>query len=137
MSLDEPEPVDSVLTFLNGYDTQEYSWVKATAVSLSLRILFVTLQNTNNDVVCGSAGESLVLLVLWIVLVVDDEVEYRSSPIWIGDQYFLAYRAGARSVLVGGSSSILTVGELRACTKLPAGTSAHLGPSLESTSAAT
>ena len=47
MSLDEPEPVDSVLTFLSGYDTLEYSWVKATAVSVHLRILFVTLQNTN------------------------------------------------------------------------------------------
>ena len=37
--LDEPEPVDSALTFLSGYDTQEYS--------TSLRILFVTLQSTN------------------------------------------------------------------------------------------
>ena len=26
MSLDEPEPVDCVLTFLSGYDTLEYSW---------------------------------------------------------------------------------------------------------------
>ena len=50
MSLDEPEPVDSVLTFLSGYDTLEYSWVKATMVSVRLRILFVTLQNTNNEV---------------------------------------------------------------------------------------
>ena len=48
MSLDEPEPIDSVLTFLSGYDTLEYSWVKATAVSVRLRILFVTLQNTNS-----------------------------------------------------------------------------------------
>ena len=48
MSLDEPEPVDSVLTFLSGYDTLEYSWVKTTAVSVRLRILFVTLQNTNS-----------------------------------------------------------------------------------------
>ena len=47
MPLDEPEPVDSVLTFLSGYDTLEYSWVKATAVSVRLRILFVMLQNTN------------------------------------------------------------------------------------------
>ena len=47
MSLDEPEPIDSVLTFLHGYDTLEYSWVKATAVSVRLRILFVTLQSTN------------------------------------------------------------------------------------------
>ena len=47
MSLDEPEPVDSVLTFLSGYDTLEYSWVKATVVSVRLQILFVTLQNTN------------------------------------------------------------------------------------------
>ena len=47
VSLDEPEPVDSVLTFLNGYDTLEYSWVKATVVSVRLRILFVMLQNTN------------------------------------------------------------------------------------------
>ena len=48
MSLDEPEPIDSILTLLYGYDTLEYSWVKATAVSVRLRILFVTLQNTNN-----------------------------------------------------------------------------------------
>ena len=48
VSLDESEPVDSVLTFLSGYDTLEYSWVKATAVSVHLRILFVTLQNTNS-----------------------------------------------------------------------------------------
>lgn len=47
MSLDEPEPVDSVLRFLSGYDTLEYSWVKATAISVLLRILLVTLQNTN------------------------------------------------------------------------------------------
>ena len=47
MSLDEPEPVDIVLTFLSGYDTPEYSWVKATVVSVRLRILFVTLQSTN------------------------------------------------------------------------------------------
>ena len=46
--LGQPEPVGSVLTFPNGYDTLEYSWVKATAVSVRLRILFVTLQNTNN-----------------------------------------------------------------------------------------
>ena len=45
---------------------------------------------SNDDVVCGSIGESLVLLVLRIGIVVDDEVEYRGSLIWIGDQYFLA-----------------------------------------------
>ena len=33
VSLDEPESVDSVLTFLSGYNTLEYSWVKATTVS--------------------------------------------------------------------------------------------------------
>ena len=55
VSLDEPEPVDSVLTFLNGYDTLEYSWVKATAVSVRLQILFVMLQSTNklSDAVAG------------------------------------------------------------------------------------
>ena len=47
MSLDEPEPVDSVLLFLSGYDTLEYSWVKATVVSVRLRILFATLQDIN------------------------------------------------------------------------------------------
>ena len=47
MSLDEPEPIDSILTLLSEYDTLEYSWVKATAVSVRLLILFVTLQNTN------------------------------------------------------------------------------------------
>ena len=45
--LGQPEPVGSVLTFLNGYDTPEYSWVKATAVSMRLQILFMMLQNTN------------------------------------------------------------------------------------------
>ena len=48
MSLDDPEHVDNILTFLSGYDTLEYSWVKATAVSVRLRILFMTLQSTNN-----------------------------------------------------------------------------------------
>ena len=48
MSLDEPEPVDRLLTFPNGYSTLEYSWVKATMVSMSLRILFMPLQSTNN-----------------------------------------------------------------------------------------
>ena len=43
VSLDEPEAVDSVLTFLSGYDTPKYFWVKATAVSVRLQILFVTL----------------------------------------------------------------------------------------------
>jgi len=33
--------------FPSGYDTLEYSWVKATSVSVRLRILFVTLQNTS------------------------------------------------------------------------------------------
>ena len=45
---------------------------------------------SDDDIVCGSTGESLVLLVLRIGLVVDDEVEYRGSPIWIDGQYFLA-----------------------------------------------
>ena len=45
--LDEPKPVDSVLTFLSGYDTLEYFWVKPIAVSVRLRILFMTLQSTN------------------------------------------------------------------------------------------
>ena len=48
VSLYELEPIDSVLTFLSGYDTLEYSWVKATMVSVRLRILFLTLQSTNN-----------------------------------------------------------------------------------------
>src|SRR6185312_3041782 len=45
--LGQHEPVGSVLTFPSGYDTLEHSWVKATAVSVRLRILFVMLQNTN------------------------------------------------------------------------------------------
>ena len=49
VSLDESKPVDSALTFPSGYDTLEYSWVKATAVSVRLQILFVTLQNTNKE----------------------------------------------------------------------------------------
>ena len=47
VSLDEPKPIDSAVTFLSGYDTLEYSYVKATAVSVRLRILFVALQSTN------------------------------------------------------------------------------------------
>jgi hypothetical protein len=54
--VDEPEPVGSVLTFLNGYDTPEYSWVKATTVSIRLLILFVTLQS-NNKLSGAVAGE--------------------------------------------------------------------------------
>ena len=46
--LGQPEPVGSVLTFPSRYDTLEYSWVKVTAVSVRLQILFVTLQNTNS-----------------------------------------------------------------------------------------
>ena len=61
--MDEPEPVDSVLKFLSGYDTLEYSWVKATVVSMRLWILFVMLQNTNNAAVhsmnLGPCGEYL------------------------------------------------------------------------------
>ena len=48
VSLDEPEPVDSILMFLSGYDILEYSWVKATVVSVRLRILSMMLQNTNS-----------------------------------------------------------------------------------------
>ena len=48
--LGQPEPVGSVLMFLSGYDTLEYFWVKATAVSVRLRILFVKLQNTNTAI---------------------------------------------------------------------------------------
>ena len=45
--LGQPKLVGSVLTFPSGYDILEYSWVKATSVSMCLWILFVTLQNTN------------------------------------------------------------------------------------------
>ena len=45
--LGQPKPVGSVLMFPSGYDTLEYSWLKATMVSVRLRILFMTLQNTN------------------------------------------------------------------------------------------
>ena len=47
VSLDKPEPVDSVLTLLSGYDKLEYSWMKAIAVFVRLLISFVMLQNTN------------------------------------------------------------------------------------------
>ena len=33
--MDEPEPIDSVLKFLSGYDTLEYSWVKASIRALA------------------------------------------------------------------------------------------------------
>jgi len=46
--LGQSEPLDSVLTFPSGCDTLEYSWVKVIAVSMRLRILFMTLQSTNN-----------------------------------------------------------------------------------------
>ena len=45
--LGQPEPVGSVPTSPSGYDTLEYTWVKAIVISVRLRILFVTLQNTN------------------------------------------------------------------------------------------
>jgi hypothetical protein len=63
--LDEPEPVDSALTFPSGYDTLEYSRVEATAVSVRLRILFVALQSTNNDRLspCQSGQQQHVALV--------------------------------------------------------------------------
>ena len=41
---------------------------------------------SDDDVVCGSTGESLVLLILRVGLIIDDEVKYQGSPIWIGDQ---------------------------------------------------
>ena len=41
VSLDETEPVDSILTY--PHDTLEYLWVKATAVSVRLQIYFVML----------------------------------------------------------------------------------------------
>jgi len=45
---------------------------------------------SDDDIACGSTGESLVLLILRVGLIIDDEVKYQGSPIWIGDQYFLA-----------------------------------------------
>ena len=66
MSLDEPKPVDSVLMFLSRYDTLEYSWVKATVVSARLRILFMTLQNTNKDLkILGQTQISLLAAPSW------------------------------------------------------------------------
>jgi hypothetical protein len=44
---------------------------------------------SDDDIVCGSASESLMLLVLRIGLIVDDEIKDRGSPIWIGNEYFL------------------------------------------------
>ena len=61
MSLDEAEPVDSVLTFLSGYDTLEYYWVKDTAVSVRLRILFVTLQSTNSHLISIYSSQTALL----------------------------------------------------------------------------
>ena len=62
VSLDEPEPIDCVLMFLSGYDKLEYSWVKVTAVSVHLRILFVTLQNTNRPLTTGPGGFNHILV---------------------------------------------------------------------------
>ena len=45
--------------------------------------------SSDDDVVCGSAGESLVLLVLRVGLVIDDEIKDWSSPIRGGDEHFL------------------------------------------------
>ena len=59
----QPEPVDSVLMFLSGYDTLEYYWVKATAVSMRLRILFVMLQST--DKLSGAIVGERQLHYLW------------------------------------------------------------------------
>jgi hypothetical protein len=40
--------LDNILTFLSGYDTLEYSWVKALMIFVRMQILFVTLQNVNS-----------------------------------------------------------------------------------------
>ena len=56
--LGQPEPIGSVLTFPSGYDTLEYSWVKATAVFVRLRILFVMLQNTNKHILMNGMDSS-------------------------------------------------------------------------------
>ena len=45
---------------------------------------------SDDDIVYGSTGESLILFDLRIGLVVDDEIKDRGSPILIGDEYFLA-----------------------------------------------
>ena len=37
--------------FLYGYGTFEYSWVKATTISVRLQILFVTLWNVNSEAI--------------------------------------------------------------------------------------
>jgi len=66
--LGQPEPVGSVLTFPSGYDTLEYSWVKATAVSVRLRILFVMLQNTNTSLLSW-----LDCLLVSVIFLKDDE----------------------------------------------------------------
>ena len=60
MSLDEPKPVDSILTFPSGYDTLEYSWVKSTVVSVRLRILFMKFQSTNSGQAPNRGGEPCV-----------------------------------------------------------------------------
>ena len=52
----QPEPVGSVLTFPSGYDTLEYSWVKATTVSVHLRILFVKTTMRPTAVLPGVTG---------------------------------------------------------------------------------
>jgi len=62
VSLDETESVDSVLMFLSGYGTLEYSYVKATMVCLRLRILFMTLQNTYSELNDNMIKELLSLL---------------------------------------------------------------------------
>ena len=48
MSLDESEPVDSALTFPCGYDTLEYSGVKAyDDIHVLADLSFVKLRNVN------------------------------------------------------------------------------------------
>ena len=47
--------------------------------------------SSDDNIVYGSAGESLVLLILRIGLVVDHKIEDRSSLIGVGDKNFLTY----------------------------------------------
>ena len=100
MSLEEPEPVNSVLTFLSGYDTLEYSWVKATEVSMRLRILFVTLQSTIKGLIFSQA----------ILVTLNQSYKVYNVDISILD---CLTPTGSRPKVLGKSVSMLTSGQIK------------------------
>ena len=57
VSLDEPKPIDSVLMFLSGYGTLEYSWVK---VYDDIRALADFIHDATRQQQTAMAGEMMI-----------------------------------------------------------------------------